>query len=220
MYVWLALYLNSCVAGREVGAVMDETCTAAAIHWSRTLLNPLVLHRHPATGSKQELRRLFRSNCVTIFHCERGTHWYNNYTRWFLQHSSGLGAGPRVGLNSGDLDGRVSSAGRSEGGSAGGSSAGGSGGRSDSLMGGDSGIEAGRAGGDHSTERQSTQSQADSRLEGGDSDGLRWAGPGVSAYEIPYGFLYEPWYIGHRWAGWQGRRELNERLDELVKWCL
>lgn len=173
-----------------------------------------MLHCHPATGSKQELQRLFRSNCVTIFHCERGTHWYNNYTRWFLQHGSGFGAGPRVGLNSGNLDGNGGSAGGSKGGSVGGSEGG-----SDSRMGGDYEIEAGRAGGDRSTGTQSTQSQADSRLGGGDSDGLRWAGPGVSAYEIPYGFLYEPWYIGHRWAGCQGRRELYERLDESVKLC-
>lgn len=57
---------------------------------------------------------------MTIFHFDRGTHWYNNYTRWF-----GLPEVPAEG-------------------------------------------------------------QGINRVA---------ALPG---YELPYGFLYEPWFIGHR----------------------
>ena len=81
-------------------------------------------HITHCTGSKSSLYDLYRANCVTIFHCARGTHWYNNYTRWF------------------DIDGGKAS------------------------------IGGGKA------------SAADSA--------------GVPAYELPYGFLYEPWFIGHR----------------------
>ena len=75
------------------------------------------------TGSKSSLYDLYRANCVTIFHCARGTHWYNNYTRWF------------------------------------------------GFDGGEASIGEGRA---------------------------LAAAVGVPAYELPYGFLYEPWFIGHR----------------------
>ncbi len=68
---------------------------------------------------------------MTIFHCARGTHWYNNYTRWFQLAEE---------------------------------------------------VEA---------ERPPGQAAA---AGGGGSRA-------VPAFELPYGFLYEPWFIGHRWVG-------------------
>lgn len=105
--------------GKEVG-IFSAQGKLSYVHGVVNRVCPVLIFRleqvfHSLSGSKANLYSLFRSNCVTIFHCDRGTHWYNNYSRWF-----------------------------------------------------------------------------------GMSEGMKDLS--VPGYELPYGFLYEPWYIGHRYG--------------------